>query len=69
MMMIDAMEDVRFAYDQGMVADSEGGLQKLMDGLNRMAKEYDMKDFEGEYKEHKSYESIKKRRRCNKHNN
>src|SRR6218665_829230 len=57
MMMIDAMEeieegikvggklvnDVRFADDHGMVADSEGGLQKLMDGLNRMAKEYDMK--------------------------
>src|SRR6218665_602216 len=57
MLMIDAMEeieegikvggklvkDVRFADDQGMVAGSEGGLQKLMDGLNRMAKEYDMK--------------------------
>ena len=57
MMMIDAMEeieegikvggkqvkDVRFADDQGMVASSEGGLQKLMDGLNRTAKEYDMK--------------------------
>src|SRR6218665_1113578 len=57
MMMIDALEeieegikvggkivkDVRFADDQGMVAGSEGGLQKLMDGLNRTAKEYDMK--------------------------
>src|SRR6218665_2092002 len=57
MLMIDAMEeieegikvggklvkDVRFADDQGMVAGSEGGLQKLMDGLNRTAKEYDMK--------------------------
>jgi len=57
MMMIDAMEeikegikvggklvkDVRFADDQGMTAASEGGLQKLMDGLNRTAKEYDMK--------------------------
>src|SRR6218665_1727726 len=57
MMMIDAMEeieegtkvggklmkDVRFADDQGMVAAAEGGLQKLMDGLNRTAKEYDMK--------------------------
>src|SRR6218665_1061957 len=57
MMMIDAMEeieegikvggklvkDVRFADDQGMVAGSEGGLQKLMDGLNRTTKEYDMK--------------------------
>ena len=52
--MIDAMEeieegikvrgkqvkDVCFAE---MVAGSEGGLQKLMDGLNRTAKEYDMK--------------------------
>ena len=57
MMMIDAMEeiqegikvggelvkDVRFTDDQGMVAGSEGGLQKLMDGLNRTAKAYDMK--------------------------
>src|SRR6218665_293118 len=57
MMMIDAMEeieevikvggklvkDVRFVDDQGMVAGSEGGLQKLMDGLNGTAKEYDMK--------------------------
>src|SRR6218665_465632 len=57
MMMIDAMEeieegikvggkivkDVRFADDQGMVAGSEEGLQKLMDGLNRTAKEYDTK--------------------------
>ena len=45
--MVDAMEemeegvkvggnllsDVRFADDQGMVADSELGLQRLMDGL------------------------------------
>jgi len=52
MMMIDAMEeikegikvrgklvkDVHFADDQGMVAGSEGGLQKLMDGLDRTAK-------------------------------
>ena len=37
------MKDVRFADDQGMVAGSEGGLQRLMDGLNRTAKEYDMK--------------------------
>jgi len=48
MMMIDATEeieegikvggklvkDVHFADDQGMVAGTEGGLQKLMDGLN-----------------------------------
>jgi len=35
--------DVRFADDQGMTATSEAGLQKLMDGLNRATKEYDMK--------------------------
>ena len=57
MMMVEAMEemeegvkvggrllkDVRFADDQGMVADSELGLQRLMDGLVRTAKQYDMK--------------------------
>jgi len=37
------VKDVRFADDHGMVAGSEGGLQKLIDGLNRTAKEYDMK--------------------------
>ena len=36
------MKDVRFADDQGMVADSESGLQRLMDGLVRIAKQYDM---------------------------
>ena len=55
--MIDAMEEIEegikvvgrlvkdacFADDQGMVAASEEGLQKLMDGLHRTAKEYDMK--------------------------
>jgi len=57
MMMLEAMEeidegvkvggkllkDVRFADDQGMVASSELGLQRLMDGLVRVAKQYDMK--------------------------
>jgi len=57
MMMIEAMEgieegikvggkllqDVRFADDQAMVASSELGLQKLLDGLVRAAKQYDMK--------------------------
>ena len=56
-MMIDAMEDieegvkvggrvlkdVRFADDQAMVATTERGLQKLMDGLSASAKKYDMK--------------------------
>ena len=37
------LKDVRFADDQGMVAGSELGLQKVMDGLQRAAKQYDMK--------------------------
>src|SRR5437870_7621323 len=37
------LKDVRFADDQGMVADSEDGLQKLMDGLVKTATSYDMK--------------------------
>jgi hypothetical protein len=57
MMMVEAMEDIaegvkvggkllkdiRFADDQGMIAGSELELQKLMDGLVRTAKSYDMK--------------------------
>ena len=56
-MMIEAMEnieagivvggqlisDVRFADDQGMVASTEEGLQKLMNKLNDTAKKYNMK--------------------------
>jgi len=37
------VKDVSFADDQVMVAASEGGFEKLMEGLNRMAKGYDMK--------------------------
>ena len=37
------LKDVRFADDQGMVASTECGLQKLMDGLVETAKRYDMK--------------------------
>ena len=37
------LKDVRFADDQAMAASSEEGLQKIMDGLNRTAKEYEMK--------------------------
>ena len=37
------LKDVRFANDQGMVADSEDGLQKLMNGLVKAATSYDMK--------------------------
>ena len=36
-------EDVRFADDQAMVASSKEGLQKIMDGLHKTAKEYEMK--------------------------
>ena len=57
MMMVEAMEDieegvrvggellkdVKFADDQGMVAQSEKGLQKLMDAVNDTGKLYDMK--------------------------
>ena len=56
-MMIEAMEgveegikvggklvqDVRFADDQGMVANTESGLQKIMDRLSATAEEYRMK--------------------------
>jgi len=36
------VKDVRFADDQGMVAGTEQGLQKVMDGLTETAKKYDM---------------------------
>src|SRR5919106_585908 len=35
--------DVRFADDQGMVDNTEEGLQRTMDRLSKTAKEYDMK--------------------------
>ena len=37
------LQDVRFADDQGMVANTEKGLQKIMDRLNDTAKAFDMK--------------------------
>ena len=37
------LKDVRFADDQAMVASTELGLQTIMDGLVRVAKQYDMK--------------------------
>ena len=37
------LKDVRFADDQGMIAGSEKGLQKIMNALNSTAKQYDMK--------------------------
>jgi hypothetical protein len=37
------IQDVRFADDQGMVADTEQGLQKVIDRLTETEKRYDMK--------------------------
>jgi hypothetical protein len=39
----DFIKDVRFADDQGMVADAEQGLQALMDGLTTSVKKYNIK--------------------------
>jgi hypothetical protein len=39
----ELISDVRFADDQGMISNSERGLQSLMDMLNEVAKRYDMK--------------------------
>ena len=36
-------KDVKYADDQGMVANREAGLQSLMDSLNTTAKHYDIK--------------------------
>ena len=37
------LKEVRFADDQGITSSTEVGLQKVMDGLVRAAKEYNMK--------------------------
>ena len=39
----EIIKDVKYADDQGMVANTEAGLQSLMDSLNTTAKHYDMK--------------------------
>jgi hypothetical protein len=39
----ELVTDVKFADDQGMVASTEEGLQKIMNKLNETAKNYDMK--------------------------
>jgi len=39
----ELLKDVRFADDQGMVANTEEGLQKLMNGLHKTANKYDMR--------------------------
>ena len=37
------LKDVRFAEDQAMLAGTNEGLQRLMDGLNSAAEDYGMK--------------------------
>src|SRR6476469_6159717 len=39
----ELIKDVKYADDQGMVANTEAGLQSLKDSLNKTAKHYDMK--------------------------
>src|SRR6476661_965708 len=39
----ELIKDVKYADDQGIVANSEAGLQSLMDSLNTTAKHYGMK--------------------------
>src|SRR6476619_67685 len=39
----ELIKDVKYADDQGMVANTEAGLQCLMNSLNTTAKHYDMK--------------------------
>ena len=39
----ELIKDVKYADDQGMVANTGAGLQSLMDSLNTTAKHYDMK--------------------------
>src|SRR6478609_8027321 len=39
----ELIKDVKYADDQGMVANTEAGLQSLMDSLNTTAKHYDVK--------------------------
>ena len=39
----ELLKDVKFADDQGMVAQTEKGLQTIMDALSKTGKEYDMK--------------------------
>ena len=39
----ELIKDVKYADDQGMVANTEARLKSLMDSLNTTAKHYDMK--------------------------
>src|SRR6476619_7576520 len=40
----ELIKDVKYADDQGMIANTEAGLQSLMDSLNTTAKYYDIKN-------------------------
>ena len=37
------LKNIKFAYDQGMLAETEEGLHKILDGLNDVSHEYGMK--------------------------
>ena len=39
----ELLKDIRFADDQVMVAETEKGLQNIMDGLNEISHKYGMK--------------------------
>ena len=39
----ELLKDVKFADDQGMVAQMEKGLQTIIEALSKTGKEYDMK--------------------------
>ena len=39
----ELLKDVKFADDQGMMAETEKGLQTIMDALSKIEKESDMK--------------------------
>ena len=61
---VQFISDIRFTDDQGMVASSEFGLQKLMDRANANAKKFDMN-----IKKDKVNGNIKKRRKNYKYSN
>ena len=58
------LKDIRFADDQAMVADSEKGLQEIMDKLVEVGRKYDMKN---NVKQDENDKDFKKRRIGSKH--
>ena len=54
----ELIPDVRFADDQRMISNSERGLQRLMDRLNKVAKSYKTKS---NVKKDKNYDSVSNR--------